>query len=63
MPSKRELAERGGAVRVRTMTMSDGSKRKVYVVRKKGPKGGHTVMAPEQTDTPVKMPKRRKERE
>ena len=46
MPETR-IAERGGAVRWRTVRVNgkDGRKRylKVAVVRKKGPRGGRTV--------------------
>jgi hypothetical protein len=38
-----EIAQRGGAVRVRTQKLPGGKYRKVYVVREAGPRGGHTV--------------------
>jgi len=38
-----EIARRGGAVRVRTIRLSDGRYVHVYVVRKQGPHGGRTV--------------------
>lgn len=40
-----EIARRGGAVRVRTVTLASGRKIKVYVVRDAGPRGGRTVAA------------------
>jgi hypothetical protein len=40
---EKEIAARGGAVRVRTQKLSGGRYRKIYVVRKAGPRGGHTV--------------------
>ena len=63
MPKSAELRRRGGAVRVRTMTLPNGEKRRVYVVKKAGPRGGHTIVAPEQIDRPrvgrIKKPKER----
>ena len=41
---KAEVARRGGARRVRTVTLPDGRTATVYVVRKAGPRGGHTVL-------------------
>lgn len=41
---KAEIARRGGAVRVRTIKLSDDRYAHVYVVRKPGPRGGKTVM-------------------
>lgn len=41
MPEK-EIRERGGAVRVRTIKRG-GRYIHIYVVRKKGPRGGRTV--------------------
>lgn len=38
-----EIARRGGAVRVRTIQLSDGRYVHVYVVRKQGSHGGRTV--------------------
>jgi hypothetical protein len=43
MPA-RKIAARGGAVRVRTITLPDGRRATVYVVRRKGPRGGKTVL-------------------
>jgi len=45
------------------MTLPNGEKRRVYVVKKAGPRGGHTIVAPEQIDRPrvgrIKKPKER----
>jgi len=38
-----EIARRGGATRVRTIKLSDDRYMHVFVVPKKGPRGGHTV--------------------
>lgn len=38
-----EIANRGGARKVRTIKLSDGRYMHVYVVPKSGPRGGHTV--------------------
>ena len=38
-----EIRRRGGAVRWRTLKLKDGRTIKVAVVRKSGPRGGHTV--------------------
>jgi hypothetical protein len=40
---EREIAERGGAKRYRTIKTKNGTVLKVAVVRKKGPRGGTTV--------------------
>lgn len=45
MPEK-EIAARGGAKRWRTIKLPDGRTLKVAVVRKTGPRGGHTVASP-----------------
>ena len=37
------VAKRGGAKRVRTIRLKGGRYIRVYVVRKAGPRGGHTV--------------------
>lgn len=42
MPEK-EIAKRGGAVRWRTKKLPNGEIIHIAVVRKAGPKGGHTV--------------------
>ena len=42
MPEQ-EIAERGGAVRWRTVKLPDGKTVRVAVVRRKGPRGGRTV--------------------
>lgn len=42
MPEK-EIAARGGAKRWRTIKLPDGRTVKVAIVRKPGPRGGHTV--------------------
>ncbi len=44
-----EIAARGGAKRWRTITLPDGRKMKVAIVRKAGPRGGHTVAGTPQT--------------
>ena len=44
MPSKAELAKRGGVVKVRTVKISGNRYAHVYVVRKKGKRGGKTVL-------------------
>lgn len=38
-----EIAKRGGAKRWRTVTLPSGRVIKVAIVRKPGPRGGHTV--------------------
>jgi len=43
MPSKAELRKRGGLVRVRTKKLPGGRYEHIYVVRKAGPRGGHTI--------------------
>jgi hypothetical protein len=40
---KAKIRARGGAVRVRTKKLPDGRYIHVFVVRKAGPRGGHTV--------------------
>lgn len=40
---KKEIAARGGAKRWRTITLGDGRKVQVAIVKKAGPRGGHTV--------------------
>ncbi len=42
MPDK-TIRQRGGAVRVRTKKLPDGKYLTIYVVRKKGKRGGKTV--------------------
>lgn len=42
MPTTK-IAKRGGAIRVRTVKLKDGSTMRVFVVRKRGPRGGRTV--------------------
>lgn len=44
MPAK-QIAKRGGTVRVRTVQLPDGRYAHVYVVRRAGPRGGHTIMS------------------
>jgi hypothetical protein len=41
-----EIARRGGAVRWRTVKLEDGRVIRVAVVKKAGPRGGHTVAGP-----------------
>jgi hypothetical protein len=51
MPEK-QIAERGGAVRWRTVRVGTGKRKKylrVAIVRKKGPHGGKTVAGPVRT--------------
>lgn len=44
MPSAQQFRKRGGLVRVRTMEgPHPGQYVHVYVVRKAGPRGGHTI--------------------
>jgi hypothetical protein len=43
---EREIAQRGGATRVRTVKLPNGRYRHVFVVRDAGPRGGHTVAGP-----------------
>lgn len=45
MPEQ-EIRNRGGAVRWRTVKLKDGRTIRVAVVRKAGPRGGHTVAGP-----------------
>ena len=40
------IAKRGGAVRWRTVKLKDGRTIKVAIVRKAGPRGGHTIAGP-----------------
>jgi hypothetical protein len=39
-----KVARRGGAVRIRTVKVAPGKYAHVYVVRRKGPRGGRTVL-------------------
>lgn len=55
MPEK-EIAARGGAKRWRTIRRPDGSYIKVAIVKKPGPRGGHTVAGP------VHQPKKAKKK-
>ena len=41
-----EIRARGGAKRWRTITLPDGRTVKVAIVKKAGPRGGHTVAGP-----------------
>lgn len=41
-----EIKARGGAKRWRTVTLPDGRTVKVAIVKKAGPRGGHTVAGP-----------------
>ena len=41
-----EIKARGGAKRWRTVKLPDGRTVKVAVVKKAGPRGGHTVAGP-----------------
>lgn len=41
-----EIKARGGARRWRTVTLPDGRTIRVAVVKKAGPRGGHTVAGP-----------------
>jgi len=43
VPSQATLRRRGGLVRVRTKRLPDGRYLHVYVVPKKGPRGGRTL--------------------
>lgn len=45
-----EIAKRGGAVKWRTVKRPDGSTIQVAIVRKAGPRGGHTVAGPVRKD-------------
>ena len=40
------IKKRGGLLRVRTVDVGPNAYRKVYVVRKPGPRGGHTIEGP-----------------
>jgi hypothetical protein len=48
MPEKK-IEERGGAKRWRTVRLPDGKYVKVAIVKKPGPRGGHTVAGPVHT--------------
>lgn len=48
MPEK-EITTRGGAKRWRTVKLPNGKYVKIAIVRKAGPKGGHTVAGPVHT--------------
>lgn len=41
---EREIQKRGGAVKVRRIKIGTNKYATVYVVRKKGPRGGKTVL-------------------
>lgn len=41
-----EIAARGGAKKWRTIKLPNGKYKRVAIVRKAGPKGGHTVAGP-----------------
>ncbi len=41
-----EIRRRGGAIRYRTVKLKDGRTVHVAIVRKAGPRGGHTVAGP-----------------
>lgn len=41
-----EIKARGGAKRWRTVTLPDGRTIRVAIVKKAGPRGGHTVAEP-----------------
>lgn len=43
---EREIRERGGAKRWRTVKLPDGRYVRVAIVKKEGPNGGHTVSGP-----------------
>lgn len=45
MPEQ-EIRNRGGALRWRTVKLGDGRYVDIAVVRKPGPRGGHTVAGP-----------------
>ncbi len=45
MPEE-EIKRRGGAVRWRTVKLKNGKSIKVAIVKKAGPRGGHTVAGP-----------------
>lgn len=45
MPRAEEIA-RGGTIRYRTKKLPNGKYIRFAIVRKKGPKGGHTVAGP-----------------
>lgn len=47
--SEKKIAERGGAKRWRTVRLPDGKYVKVAIVKKAGPRGGHTVAGPVHT--------------
>lgn len=40
------IRRRGGAVRWRTLRLKDGRTIRIAIVRKAGPRGGHTVAGP-----------------
>jgi hypothetical protein len=40
---EREIAARGGAVKWRTVRLKNGTYVRVAIVKKAGPRGGHTV--------------------
>jgi len=48
MPEQ-QIAARGGAVRWRTVKLKDGRTVRIAVVKKAGPRGGHTVAGPVHT--------------
>lgn len=43
---EREIAARGGALKWRTVKTPDGKTIRIAVVKKTGPRGGHTVAGP-----------------
>lgn len=48
MPEK-EIVERGGAIRWRTVRLGNGKYVRVAIVKRKGPRGGSTVAGPVHT--------------
>lgn len=43
---EREIKRRGGAKRYRTIKLPNGKYVRIAIVRKAGPRGGHTVAGP-----------------
>lgn len=46
MPSEATVRQRGKPIRVRTKTLPDGSKLRIYVYDSRGKRGGHTTAEP-----------------
>ncbi len=57
-----EVAKRGGSIRTRTISLPGNKFKRCEIVRKAGPRGGHTVCGPTRTKKSAReaLGKRRK---